>query len=148
MSDRLRYQQFSDAVAPLIALEKYLASTSLEPSLVHLVKMRASQINGCGFCLDMHSREAIADGDTHQRLHVLPAWRELPPFFTDRERAALAWTEAVTQISTQEVTDAIYETALEHFSEKELMDLNMLVIAINAWNRLAIPFHSLPKREA
>jgi AhpD family alkylhydroperoxidase len=107
------------------------------------VKMRASQINGCAFCLDMHSKDARAAGETEQRLYALDAWRETP-FFTDRERAALAWTEAVTRVSETHVPDEIYETVRQHFTEKELVDLTLAIVAINGWNRLAISFRSVP----
>jgi AhpD family alkylhydroperoxidase len=104
-----------------------------------LVKTRASQINGCAFCLDMHTREARADGETEQRLYVLPAWRE-SPLYTERERAALAWTEALTLISKTHAPDDVYEAARAQFSETELVNLTMVIVAINGWNRLAIGF--------
>lgn len=122
-------------------LQQYVDDCGLEHSLMELVKMRASQINGCAYCLDMHSKDARAAGETEQRLYALNAWRETP-FYTDRERAALAWTEALTQISQQHVSDALYDEARAHFSERELVDLSMCIIAINGWNRLAVPFHS------
>jgi AhpD family alkylhydroperoxidase len=127
----------------MFALEKYLNQCGLEHSLRELVKMRASQINGCAFCLDMHSKDARALGETEQRLYLLGAWRETP-FYTERERAALAWTEAVTQISAHGVSDELYEAARQHFSEKELVDLTWAVAAINSWNRLAISFRAEP----
>ncbi len=117
------------------------AMLGLEPKLLELVKMRASQLNGCAYCLDMHSKDARAAGETEQRLYVLPAWREAP-FYTPRERAALAWTEALTLISATDVGDALFAEVREHFDEKELVNLTMAVIAINGWNRLAIPFRS------
>jgi AhpD family alkylhydroperoxidase len=126
----------------MYALGKYLAKCGLEPSLQELVKTRASQINGCAFCLDMHTMDARAAGETEQRLYTLSAWRETP-FFTARERAALAWTEAVTQISGG-VSEAVYEEARQHFSDKELVDLTWAVAAINAWNRMAISFRIVP----
>jgi AhpD family alkylhydroperoxidase len=127
----------------MFALGKYLVKCGLEASLLELVKMRASQINGCAYCLDMHGIDARAAGETEQRLFTLSAWRETP-FFTGRERAALAWTEAVTLISQGGVSDAIYEEARKHFSDKELVDLNWAVAAINVWNRVAITFHMAP----
>ncbi len=127
----------------MYALGKYLAKCELEPKLQELVKTRASQINGCAFCLDMHTKDARAGGETEQRLYTLSAWRETP-FFTDRERAALAWTEAVTLISKEGVPDDIYQEARKHFSDKELVDLTWAVAAINAWNRIAISFHMVP----
>ncbi len=120
------------------ALERYLHRCGLERSLVELVKLRASQINGCAYCLDMHTKDARAAGETEQRLYLLDAWREAP-FYSPRERAALAWTEAVTTLDGQ-VPDELYEDTRRHFSEKELVALNWVVVAINAWNRLAIPF--------
>src|SRR5919198_2756433 len=105
--------------------------------LLELVKMRASQINGCAFCLDMHSKDARARGESEQRLYLLNAWREAP-FYTERERAALAWTEAVTLITDGHVPDDVYDEVRAHFSEKELADLTLAVATINAWNRLSI----------
>jgi AhpD family alkylhydroperoxidase len=127
----------------LLALESYMRRSSLEKPLYELVKLRASQINGCAYCLDMHSKDARAAGEQEQRIYCLNAWRECP-FYTDRERAALEWTEAVTLITQGHVPDEVYERVRQHFSEKELVDLNFAVIAINAWNRLAIPFRAVP----
>src|SRR5690348_9361772 len=125
-------------------LEIYVRQSGLEKPLLELVKMRASQINGCAYCLDMHSKDARAAGETEQRLYLLDAWRE-SPFYSDRERAALAWTEALTRISkTKDVPDALYDEMRKHFSDKELVDLSLAIIAINGWNRLAIPFRSEP----
>ena len=121
----------------MIALEKYLASCSLDHKFVHLLKLRASQINGCAFCIDMHSIDARAEGETEQRLYALNAWRETP-FFTDRERAGLAWIEAITLVSQSHVPDAVYEDARRHFSEKEIFDMTFVASTINAWNRIAI----------
>ena len=118
-------------------LERYLRSSGLEEALVHLVKLRASQINGCAYCLDMHWKDLRALGETEQRLYSLDAWRECP-YYTDRERAALAWTEAVTLITNGHVPDAVYDEARTQFGEKELADLTFAVATINAWNRLAI----------
>ena len=105
--------------------------------------MRASQMNGCAYCLDMHSKDARAKGESEQRLYALNAWRETP-FFTDREQAALAWAEAVTLVSVDHVPDAVYEHAMRHFSEEELVNLTMAVITINGWNRIAISFRMVP----
>jgi AhpD family alkylhydroperoxidase len=127
------------AVHAMLGLEHYNHESGLEPRLVELVKMRASQINGCAYCLDMHSKDARAAGETEQRLYVLNAWREAP-FYSDRERAALAWTEAVTLISEGGISDELFEATREHFSESELVALTMAIITINGWNRLAIPF--------
>ena len=130
-------------VAAMGALEKYVRSSGLEPSLIELVKLRASQINGCAYCIDMHTKDARARGETEQRLYALSVWRETP-FYTEKERAALAWTEAVTQVSTSHVPDDVYELTRQHFSDKELVDLTAATIAINGWNRLAISFQAVP----
>lgn len=133
-----------DALKPLLALGDYIRSCGLEQSLIELVQMRASQLNGCAYCLDMHSKDARATGETEQRLYVLQAWREAP-FYTARERAALAWCEAVTRLDPiQGVPDEVYEEARAQFSEEELIDLNMVVIVINGWNRIAIPSRAEP----
>jgi AhpD family alkylhydroperoxidase len=125
-------------------LQAHVDDCGLEHSLLELVKMRASQINGCAYCLDMHSKDARAAGETEQRLYLLDAWRE-SPFYSERERAALAWTEALTRISkTKDVSDAVYDEVHKQFSDKELVDLSFAIIAINGWNRLAIPFRSEP----
>jgi AhpD family alkylhydroperoxidase len=117
------------------ALETYLAGCGLESVLVHLVKLRASQINGCAFCIDMHWKDLRAEGETEQRLYGLDAWRD-SPYYTDRERAALAWTEAVTLVTQGHVPDEVYEDVRRHFDEKELSDLTLVISTINAWNRL------------
>ena len=142
MSTRAPYSQLGkDAVAALVKLEAYVRHSGLEESLLELVKTRASQINGCAFCLDMHSKDALAAGETAQRLLVLDAWREAP-FYSERERAALEWTEALTLISQNDVPDALYERVRQQFSEQELVDLTFAVTAINSWNRLAIGFRT------
>lgn len=115
----------------------------LEASLLELVKMRASQINGCGYCLDMHSKDARHAGESEQRLYLLNAWREAP-FYSDRERAALAWTEAFTTLEKQHVSDEVYEQARANFSHEELVRLTLAVAAINAWNRINIAFSVVP----
>jgi AhpD family alkylhydroperoxidase len=127
----------------MLGLEAYLAKTDLEPALLDLVKLRASQINGCAYCIDMHWKDARARGESEQRLYGLGAWRE-SPFYSERERAALAWTEAVTLISHDHAPDAVYEQARAQFSEKELVDLTTAIVAINGWNRLAISFRTVP----
>ena len=127
----------------MYAIEAYLKNCGLEHSLLLLVKMRASQINGCAYCLDMHSKDARAEGETEQRLYTLDAWRETP-FFSSRERAALAWTEALTQIPRDGVPDEIYERVRAELSEKELSDLTFAIMAINAWNRVNIGFRIAP----
>ena len=128
-----------DAVKPLFALGEYIKNSGIEQSLIELVQMRVSQLNGCAYCLDMHSKDARAAGETEQRLYVLQAWREAP-FYSPRERAALAWCEAVTRLDpVHGVPDEVYEQARTEFSEEQLIDLNMAVIATNSWNRIAIP---------
>jgi AhpD family alkylhydroperoxidase len=146
MQPRIDYRKSAQqALKPLLELEGYLAGCGLEHKLLHLIKMRASQINGCAYCLDMHSLEARASGETEQRLYTLDAWAETP-FFTDRERAALAWTEAVTLVSQTHVPDDVYEETKKHFSEKEIVDLTLAVGMINLWNRLAISTRAVPGR--
>lgn len=132
-----------EGVHHLQALESYVRQSTLEGGLLELVRTRVSQINGCGYCLDMHTKDARSDGEAEQRLYVLAAWREAP-FYSERERAALGWAEALTRISAAGVPDADYQAAREQFTEKELVDLSLAVVAINGWNRLAIPFHSVP----
>lgn len=140
MEPRLDYWKSSpEGLAAFRQLNTYIESCGLEHSLLELVKTRASQINGCAYCLDMHTKDARASGETEQRLYTLSAWRETP-FFSDRERAALAWTEAITRISEHHIDDALYAELAEHFSEKEIVDLTLAVITINGWNRLAVPF--------
>ncbi len=125
----------------MLGLQTYVNNSGLEHSLLELVKMRVSQINGCAYCLDMHSKDARAAGETEQRLYLLGAWREAP-MYSERERAALAWTEAVTCLAEGHVPDDVYAAARAHFSEQELADLTLAVVAINGWNRLAIAFRS------
>lgn len=141
MGPRLDLKVAPDAMHAMLGLEQYNHQSGLEASLLELVKMRASQINGCAYCLDMHSKDARAAGETEQRLYVLNAWREAP-FYSDRERAALAWTEAVTLISEGGISDELFSATREHFSEKEMAALTMAIITINGWNRLAISFRS------
>lgn len=124
-------------------LEKFVDSCGLERPLLELVKMRGSQINGCAYCLDMHSKDARALGESEQRLYLLNAWRE-SPHYTDRERAALAWTEAVTLVSESHVEDDVYERASAHFTPEELANLTLAIVAINGWNRLCIAFRVTP----
>ncbi len=143
MKPRLSYGKVSPGVHDaMLGLEKYVDSTGLEPGLLNLIKIRASQINGCAWCLDMHAKDARALGETEQRIYSLSAWRETP-FYTPRERAALGWTEAVTLVA-EGVADEVFEEAREHFSEKELVDLTMAVVAINGWNRFNVAFRSVP----
>ncbi|HZR70612.1 MAG TPA: carboxymuconolactone decarboxylase family protein [Burkholderiales bacterium] len=140
MQPRLNYRKVAPAVLKtMLDMEAYLAKSSIEHSLLHLLKMRASQINGCAYCLDMHSKDARAGGETEQRLYALDAWRETP-FYTPRERAALAWTESLTLISETHAPDDVWDELRAHFSEQEIADLTLAVVAINGWNRLAIGF--------
>jgi AhpD family alkylhydroperoxidase len=128
------------ALKAMYGLGVYLSKTSIESSLLNLMYFRVSQINGCAYCLDMHSKDLLAAGEAPQRLYVLNAWREAP-FYSDRERAALAWAEAVTHIS-HGVSDVVYQQARSQFSEEELIDLTVATIAINNYNRLNIAFHA------
>jgi AhpD family alkylhydroperoxidase len=121
----------------MLGLETYLHQSGLEIPLLHLIKLRASQINGCAYCIDMHWKDLRAIGENEQRLYGLDAWRE-SPYYSERERAALAWTEAVTLVASTQVPDAVYEEARRQFNEKEITDLTLAVATINAWNRLAI----------
>lgn len=142
MGIRIDYRHAAPgALQAMGTLQRYTQESGLEHSLLELVKLRASQINGCAYCLDMHSKDARAAGETEQRIYVLNAWRDAP-FYTPRERAALAWTEAVTLVSEAGVSDALYETTREQFDEKELVDLTMAILTINGWNRLAISLGS------
>jgi AhpD family alkylhydroperoxidase len=144
MQPRIDYSKFAlDAQKAMFGLEKYLATCGLDHKLLHLLKLRASQINGCAFCIDMHSKDARALGETEQRLYSLDAWRETP-FYTDKERAALAWIEAVTLVSQTHVPDEVYEEVKKHFIEKEIVDLTILAATINMWNRLAIATRAVP----
>jgi AhpD family alkylhydroperoxidase len=144
MKPRLNYAQVAPGVLEAMrGLEANVQRSDLEPALLDLIKTRASQINGCAYCLDMHTKDARARGESEQRLYGLSAWRETQ-YYTEREQAALAWTEAVTLVSESHVPDAVYEFAHQHFSEKELVDLTLAVIAINGWNRLAIAFRTVP----
>ena len=145
MQSRLEAQKTSPAAYnAMLSLEMFVRKSSkLEASLIELVKMRASQINGCAYCIDMHSKDARAGGESEQRLYALTSWRETP-FFTGRERAALEWTEAVTLIAEGHAPDEVYEAAKQHFSEEELVNLTLAIITINGWNRMAIAFRSVP----
>ncbi len=145
MESRIDYRNAAHAGAlhAMLGLEQYVRSSGLEHSLLELVKMRASQMNGCAYCLDMHSKDARAAGESEQRLYALNAWRETP-FFTDRERAALEWTEALTFIAQNHAPDELYDRVSRHFNEAELVDLSMAIVAINGWNRLVISFRAVP----
>lgn len=146
--ERLRYPDAApEAVAAVRQVEAYVRGCGLEMSLIELVKMRASQINGCAFCLDMHGRAARRLGESEQRLYLLNAWEECA-LFTPRERAALTWTEAVTRIAETRAPDAAYDAVRAQFTDKELVDLTTLIGLINLWNRLAICFRAQPPRSA
>ena len=144
MQPRLDYTKLAPgARQAMLGLEKYVRESGLKTSLLELVRMRASQINHCAFCIDMHSKDARAAGESEQRLYALNAWRETP-FFSDRERAALEWTEAVTLVSETQVPDDVYTRVSEHFSPHELANLTMAIVAINGWNRIAVSFRMVP----
>jgi AhpD family alkylhydroperoxidase len=143
MKPRMNYYQAApDTIKALVALEEQIQASGLEKSLIELVKTRATQINGCAFCINMHTQDARKQGETEQRLYLLNAWHE-SPLYTDRERAALAWTEALTLIAETHAPDDVYEGVRAHFSESETVNLTMLIGAINAWNRLAIAFRAV-----
>lgn len=144
MESRLNYTKLAPGgVQAMYKIHKYVEESGLEHSLLELVKTRASQINGCAYCIDMHTKDARALGESEQRLYLLNAWREAP-FYTERERAALAWTETVTLISESNASDEDYAAAREQFSEQELVNLTMAIVSINGWNRLAISFRAVP----
>jgi AhpD family alkylhydroperoxidase len=144
MEARFSYDKAAPGVyKAMTGVEQYLENCELEESLLHLIRLRASQINGCAYCLDMHWKDLCAIGEQEQRLYSLDAWRECP-YYTERERAALAWTESVTFITDGHVPDTVYKKAQAHFSEKELADLTLAVAAINAWNRLSIASRTVP----
>lgn len=142
MKTRIDYRKAApDAFKAMLALEAGVHRGSLEASLVELVKMRVSQINACGYCLDMHSKDARAAGETEQRIYLLSAWREAP-FYSARERAALSWAEAVTLVSQNDLPDALYEEVHKEFDDKGMVELTLAIIAINGWNRMAIAFRA------
>ena len=144
MEPRINYLKAGRGVyEAMLGLEKYLHQCGLEESLIDLIKLRASQINGCAYCIDMHWKDLRSLGESEQRLYGLDAWEE-SPYYTDRERAALAWTEAVTKIREGHAPDEVYENAAKQFTEKELADLTLAITTINAWNRLAIAARSVP----
>ena len=138
MQERINIAQVAPEVyKAMLGLEEYLHRSGLEQNLLHLIRLRASQINGCAYCIDMHWKDLRAIGETEQRLYGLDAWQE-SPYYSERERAAFAWTEAVTSITQGHVADEVYETVRKQFSEKEIADLTLAIATINAWNRLAI----------
>jgi AhpD family alkylhydroperoxidase len=142
MRQRLDYRLASpEAFKAMLQTEQQVHKSGLEESLLELVKSRASQINCCAWCLDMHTKDARARGEGEQRLYLLSTWRDAP-CYSERERAALAWTEVVTQIATHEVSDAVYEEARRHFDEKALVDLTLAIISINGWNRMNVAFRT------
>src|SRR3984885_7189337 len=145
MEPRIDYLKVvpKEAAQALYGLERAVRNSGLETKLLELIRMRASQINGCAYCIDMHSKDARADGETEQRLYGLNAWRETP-YYSDRERAALEWTEAVTLISRDQAPDEVYEKTRRHFSETQLANLTLAVASINSWNRIAISFRAVP----
>jgi AhpD family alkylhydroperoxidase len=144
MQSRLEYDEVgSEAYKGMLAIHRASNNSTIEASLLELVKTRASQINGCAYCVDMHTKDARSKGETEQRLYGLTVWRETP-YYTERERAALEWTEALTLIAENRVDDEIYQQARAQFTEQELVDLSVAIIAINGWNRLCVAFRSVP----
>jgi AhpD family alkylhydroperoxidase len=144
MEPRIDYYKLSPGgYKAMLGLEHYLGASSLERKLLHLIKLRVSQINGCAYCLDMHWKDLRAEGESEQRMYSLDAWREAP-YYSEHERAALAWCEAVTNIADGHVPDSLYEEVRQQFSEQELADLTLAVVAINGWNRLSIAFRVVP----
>ena len=143
-SARLDYAAVLPAATEAMGgLEEVVRASTLEPKLLELVRLRSSQLNGCAYCVDMHSKDARAAGESEQRIYAVPVWKETP-FFTERERAALAWTEAVTEVGRSGVPDALFEEVRAHFTDEELVNLTMAVVTINGWNRLAVSFRSEP----
>ena len=144
MKSRVNYRKAaSEGIRAMFGLEQFVGKCGLETSLLELVRLRCSQINGCAYCIDMHTKDARSAGESEQRLYALSAWTETP-FYSERERAALAWTEELTLIAENDVPDDLYQSVCQHFSEEELVDLTLAIVAINGWNRLAISFRSVP----
>lgn len=144
MQQRLDFYKANPAaIKALMAVEAAIEKSSIEHALAHLVRLRASQINGCAFCVDMHTADARKGGETDRRLATVSVWRETP-FFTERERAALEWTESVTLLAQTHVPDEVWERVKPHFSDQEIADLTLLIIAINGWNRIAVTFRKMP----
>jgi AhpD family alkylhydroperoxidase len=152
MTTRIDYARVAPAaVRAVYGVEQYVRQSGLEHSLLHLMKLRASYMNGCAYCVDMHTKDALAEGETVQRLLAVPVWRETP-FFSPRERAALAFTEALTDMRHGGASDELFSATREHFSDEEIVNLAMAAVAINSWNRLAVTFHAevgsyQPRRE-
>ncbi len=145
MESRLDYRTASPgAVRAMGGLEQHLAKCGLEKPLLELVRLRASQINGCAFCVDMHATDARKAGETERRLTAVAVWRETP-FFTDRERAALEWTESLTLVSQNHVPDEVWDLVKLHFTQTEIVDLTLMVVAINGWNRFGVAFRKMPE---
>jgi AhpD family alkylhydroperoxidase len=143
MQERFQHSKaYPDAYKAMSALSQAVGKTGLAPQLIDLVNYRVSQLNGYAFCLDMHSKDLRARGETEQRLYMISAWHEAPHLYSDRERAALAWAEAVTRLEDQQVSDAVYDAALRQFSEAELTQLTLAIVAINGWNRFNVAFHT------
>lgn len=143
MQKRSKYgEAYPDAIKAMLALSQAVGKTGLAPQLIDLVNYRVSQLNGCAYCLDMHSKDLRARGETEQRLYMISAWREAPHLYSDCERAALAWAEAVTRLEDQEVPDAVYDMAKQQFGEAELAQLTLAIVAINGWNRFNVAFHT------
>jgi AhpD family alkylhydroperoxidase len=148
MSPRLSYWTIApEAVRRMMAINSYLAGSAIEPTLRHLILLRVSQINGCAYCVDLHASEARRDGETLQRINCLAVWAETP-FFTERERSALAWAEALTNITQSRAPDDVYARVNQHFQDKQLVDLTLMIGSMNAWNRIAIGFRRPPACEA
>jgi AhpD family alkylhydroperoxidase len=145
MTQRIQFNpaKFNAVFKAMLGLNAPSEDSSLEPALLYLIKVRGSQINGCGFCLDMHTKDARLAGETEQRLYMLSAWRSAP-FYSDRERAALAWTEALTKLENQQVSDEVYKQVTAQFNEDEVMRLTLAVVAINGWNRFQIALNAKP----
>ncbi len=144
MNTRIDYYKAApEAVKAMLELEKFVESCGLDKSLLNLIKLRASQINGCAYCADLHVADAIKAGESQRRLHAVALWHDTP-FFTPRERAALAWTEAVTLLATTHAPDNVYEEVKKNFNDKEIVDLTMAVVTINSWNRLSVSFRKQP----
>jgi AhpD family alkylhydroperoxidase len=144
MKARLDFRKASpEGAKAMMGLHMFVRNCGLDHALLELVKLRASQLNGCAHCIDMHTKELRADGESEQRLYLLNAWRE-SPFYSERERAALAWTEAVTLVADSQVPDDVYDEARKQFSEDELVNLTMALVAINGANRLNIAFRTVP----
>jgi AhpD family alkylhydroperoxidase len=144
MEQRLNIMEVGkDAFGAVFGLSKYMAKATIEKPLLHLIELRVSQINGCAYCIDMHSKDLRHEGETEQRLYMLSAWRETP-LYTDRERAALEWAEAVTLVADSHVPDDVYDRVKQHFTETELFDLTFAVGAINLWNRFNVAFRTTP----